>query len=796
MRRKIRTVAVISAAATVLTMVSGVAAGAPARTELREGHRLAADIRYTEYGIPHIKAHDFAGLGYGYGYAAAKDNVCVLADTYLTVDAQRARYLGADAPGNSAFGSARTSLASDLHFQQVNDSRVVERAVAAPAPGGPRAEVREIVRGYVAGYNRWLRDTGRSRISDPACRGAEWVRPISELQVYRHFHALTTIAGQGQAIDGIAAATPPSAPSDPAPVPPDAAQRVRSALGDRADMGSNGIAVGRDGTANGRGLLLGNPHYPWHGGRRFWQAQLTVPGKLDVSGASLLGLPLIQIGFNKDVAWTHTVATPTTFGLYEVSLVPGDPTSYLVDGRAERMTSRLVRVEVRDEDGSIGTVERTLYSTRYGPVLSPVFGLPLNWTTATAFTIRDANQGNLRGLNTWFDLGRTRSTNDVVDVLSRTQGVPWVNTIATDQSGRALFADVQVVPHVTDELAARCNTPLGRAIFPGSGISVLDGARGDCAWGRDRDALVPGIFGPARMPVLTRSDYVENSNDSAWLSNPRQPITGYPRIIGDIGTERSPRTRMGITAVEEELGSFTRRSMQDLLFGDRSFVGEREAGRVAALCASLPGGLAPTTGGGTVAVGDACTALSRWDATMRAGSRGALLFERFWLRVEAQDLWLVPFDPADPVGTPHTLDTADPSVAVALGDAIAELRAAGIEPDAPLGENFVVVRDGERIPVHGGHNSHGVLNMIISTWDPTAGGVEVVHGSSHIQAVSYTGGRCPDAATLLTFSQSSDPGSPHFADQTRLFSDGKWVRSRFCERDILSSPALRVIRLR
>jgi acyl-homoserine-lactone acylase len=795
MRRRIHTVAVIAAAATVLTMVSGVAAGAQAGTGPREGRGFAADIRYTEYGIPHIKAGDFGGLGYGYGFAAAKDNICVLADTYLTVDAERAKYLGPDAPANTAFGAARNSLTSDLYFRQVNDSRVVERSVTAP--GGPREEVRQIIRGYVAGYNRWLRDTGVSRISDPACRGAAWVRPISELQVYRHFHAVSTIAGQGQVIDSIAAAAPPTAPSTPAPVPADAADRVRAALGDRADMGSNAIAVGRDGTANGRGLLLGNPHYPWHGGRRFWQSQLTVPGKLDVSGGSLLGLPLIQIGFTKDVAWSHTVATPTTFGLYEVRLVPGDPTSYVVDGVAERMTSRRVRVEVRREDGSTGTVERTLYSTRYGPVLSPMFGLPLNWTTTSAYAVRDANQGNMRGLNTWFELARTRSTQDVVDVLSRTQGAPWVNTIATDRSGRALFADIQVVPHVTDELAARCNTPLGRAIFPDSGISVLDGARAGCAWGRDEDALVPGIFGPSRMPVLTRTDYVENSNDSAWLSNPHQPITGYPRVIGDIGTERSPRTRMGITAVEEQLGSFTRRSMQDLLFADRSFVGEREAGAVARMCAALPGGLAPTADGGTVPVGGACTALSEWDGTMKVGSRGALLFERFWLRaVESADLWRVPFDPANPVGTPNTLDTANPAVAVALGETIAELRAAGIEPDAPLGENHYVVRDGERIPIHGGHNAHGVLNMITPTWDPAEGDVEVVHGSSHIQAVSFTGGRCPDAATLLTYSQSGNPASPHFADQTKLFSAGQWVRTRFCERDILSSPSLKVVRLR
>ncbi|TDV47874.1 penicillin acylase family protein [Actinophytocola oryzae] len=784
MRRGIHWGAALVAVATIFTTVSAV----PGAAEPRHGY--AADIRYTEYGIPHITAKDFGGLGYGYGYAAATDNVCLLAKMYVTVNAQRSRYFGADTPSDFDYGPARTNLDSDLYFQQVNDSRIVDHLVAQQAPVGPRREVRDIIRGYAAGYNRFVRE---GRITDPACRGAEWVRPISEKDVYRHFYAVFTYAGAAQAMDSIATAAPATAATPAAAAAPaDAVAKVREALEGR-DMGSNAIAVGSDGTANGRGLLLGNPHFPWQGGRRFWQSQLTVPGRLDVSGGSLLGLPLVQIGFNKDVAWSHTVSTAATFGFYQVNLVPGDPTSYLVDGKAEKMTSRTVRVRVQD-----GTVERTLYSTRYGPVLADLFGIPgTGWTTTTAFAIRDANRDNLRGLNTWFGFGQARDTKGITDVLRGTQGVPWVNTIATDRSGHALFSDIQVVPHVTDELAATCSTPLGQQIFPAEGIPVLDGTRAECAWGTDRDAAVPGIFGPKRLPLLNRADYVENSNDSAWLSNPHQPITNYPRIVGDIGTQRGPRTRMGITAIEEGLGSFTRQAMQNLLFADRSWSGEQAAAAAAQLCASFPNGQAPTSSGGTVPVGNACTALSGWDRTMTVDSRGGLLFEQFWLKAGGtQGLWLVPFDPADPVATPNTLDTANPAVAQALGDAIAELRAAGVDPAAPLGENHYVVRNGTRIPVHGGNGAQGVLNAIQATWDPAAGDVEVVHGSSHIQAVSFTGGQCPDAATLLTYSQSANPSSAHFADQTALFSDSRWVRSRFCEKDIMAAPGLKVVRLR
>jgi len=53
-----------------------------------------------------------------------------------------------------------------------------------------------------------------------------------------------------------------------------------------ASAGSNAIAVGSAGTKAGNGVLLANPHFPWAGDGRFYQVQLTIPGKMDVSGAS------------------------------------------------------------------------------------------------------------------------------------------------------------------------------------------------------------------------------------------------------------------------------------------------------------------------------------------------------------------------------------------------------------------------------------------------------------------------------------------------------------------------------
>ncbi|MEV5644625.1 penicillin acylase family protein [Streptomyces flaveolus] len=802
--RRRRLVVTAVALLTAATTLPAAAADGPSggRAERPSHGGLSAVVRYTEYGIPHIVAKDYANLGFGTGWAQAADQVCTLADGFVTVRGERSRFFGPDAAPDLSLSSAATNLTSDLYFSGVRRAGTVERLLAEPAPRGPSRDAKELMRGFAAGYNAWLE---QNRITDPACRGAAWVRPVTALDVAARGFALSVLGGQGRAVDGITAARPPGTTAGtgtaqgPGAEATARAARTLFAAGD-ADMGSNAVAFGGGTTANGRGLLLGNPHYPWQGGRRFWQSQQTIPGRLNVSGASLLGSATMSIGHNAHVAWSHTVATGVTLNLHQLTLDPADPTVYLVDGRRERMTQRSVTVAVRN-----GTpVTRTQWWTRYGPVVTSLgASLPLPWTATTAYALNDPNATNLRGSDTALGFSRARGTDDVLASLRRTQGLPWVNTIAADSRGHTLFTQSQVLPRITDDLAGRCSTPLGKVTYPSSGLAVLDGSRGDCALGRDRDAVQPGIFGPSSMPTLKDAPYAENSNDSAWLANADRPLTGYERIFGTVGTQRTMRTRGAIedVATMADRGGLTVRDLQRQQFADRAPAGDLTAADAAKACAALPGSTATGGDGRSVDVREACDVLAGWDRTMDTGSRGALLFDRFWRAlnraVPAGELWKVPFSPADPVRTPNTLNTGAQGVATALADAVGELRAAGIPLDAPLGEHQFVVRDGARVPVGGGTESLGVWNKVEPVWDPAHGGyTEVTTGSSYIQAVGWDGGRCPVARTLLTYSQSSDPGSPHHADQTRLFSEEKWVTSRFCERDILASPALRIVRVR
>jgi acyl-homoserine-lactone acylase len=769
--------------------------------------RYSATIRYTEYGIPHIVADDFASLGFGQGYAAARDNLCAITDGVVTLAGERSRYHGPDAHpgGNAVWGgsltTAPTNVSSDLYFSNINDSGVIEQLVAQPAPLGPADELGDMVRGYVAGFNRYRREGHPS-----SCNGAAWLRPMTELDVYRRFYAWSLLFGQGSLADALVTAQPPAGSSDgtatgtTSHAPARAAAAARELMNDTEGMGSNGIAVGGSATENGRGLILGNPHINWHGDGRLWQVHLRIPGRLNVSGAAALGLPLVIVGHTETTAWTGTASTAVPLTLFELTLVPGSPTTYVVDGQQEEMRRRDVTVTIKQADGTLSEVSRPQWWTRYGPVVGPdLDGLPVPWTGNTAYVLADANTQNMRLGNLLLDLSQVRSSADVLDSLRETQGSPNFNFLATDARGDAVYADIQVVPHVTDEHAARCNTALGKTIFPESGLAVLDGARSDCAWGRDPDALQSGTFSADRMPVLERADYVENSNESHWLSNPAQPLTGFPRIFGPEATERFPRTRSAFTVIEDQLaqGPFTRRAMQDLMLANRNYAGELTVASTVEMCQSLPDGEATDSRGNRVDVSEACTVLARWDLSNDTGSRGAVLFDAYWNAITRTfrppqwgALFDVPFDPSDPVNTPRGLKADHPALPTALADAVTTLTSRGIPLDAPLGEHQYVVRNGTKIPISGGGGRTGVFNTIDAVQD--AGQPEISWGSSYVFVTAFDGDRCPESRTLLTYSQSADPTSRHFSDQTKLYSRKRWVTERFCEHDLRDATTMTV----
>jgi acyl-homoserine-lactone acylase len=729
------------------------------------------EIRRGPEGTPHIRATTYEALGYGYARAHAQDNLCVLADAYATVRAERSRHFGPDATYDiKNTDTSPTNLSSDLFWARVAKDQVVEKLLAAR--DGPADVIRHAVRGYTDGYNDFVR-TEAPRSQDPACAGKPWVKEIEEIDVYRRFYYLATLASQMVAVDGIGGARPPTpalsanaraAEDALAAIPPGT---LEERLGRPFGGGSNAVALGRDATDNGKGMLLGNPHQPWYGPERFYQSHLTIPGELDVAGASLYGVPAINIGYTKDLAWSHTVSTARRFVIVELQLVPGSPTTYVVDGEPREMKRTTVTVETPD-----GPVTRTLYATDFGPVTTSLQGLPIfPWTPARAFAMFDANADNYgRLLNHFFEANRAQSVAELRTILKRHRGIPWVNTIAADRDGNAYYADIGSIPNVPDDKLQSCSTPLGQALDQAVRVQVLDGTRAECP--------PDGILPVDRQPELLRGDYTENSNDSYWLSNARTRIEGFDRIIGEERTVRSPRTRMAFTIIEDQLangGRFSLRSLQDAMFDNRVKLEELWRAELIAMCREEPG-VPP----------EACDALERWSGRDDADANGSALFRRFADRAigASPTPYRTEFDENDPVGTPSGLNTDNPQVRQALHDAISDLEAKGLPLDAPLSALQYETR-GERIALHGGPDRLGLFNVIDTLYDAEKGYTDVGYGATYIQAVQFAGDACgPEARTVLGHSLSTDPSSPFFANGTRLFASKEWVDQPFCRDDV------------
>ncbi len=173
---------------------------------------------------------------------------------------------------------------------------------------------------------------------------------------------------------------------------------------------------GTAGTGDASPLLFGNPHWYWKGPDRFYQAQLTIGNELNVSGVSFLGIPVVLIGFNDNVAWSHTVSTARRFGFFQLTLAAGDPTSYLRDGAPVKMAASTITVQNRTASGMVD-VTRTLYKTDMGPLVN-LAGLnpALAWNQSTAFVIRDINGENYRTFRNWMRWNQARSLDEFIAI--------------------------------------------------------------------------------------------------------------------------------------------------------------------------------------------------------------------------------------------------------------------------------------------------------------------------------------------------------------------------------------------
>lgn len=828
--------ALVMALLTVSNGIAGATAGhthAPPR-HTHAGHKHGSSSREVTItrdsaGIPHIVARNFTALGYGEGYVFAQDNLCTFADDIVTIEGQRSKYFGPNGTAvNYSAGTSSTNLDSDLYWRYVKASGIIKRELSAKPPNGLLPQVRHLYSGFIAGYNRYLRS---GKLRDPRCKGRPWVHPITLTDMILRGQQIITEGSAQQFLSGLVQAQPPGSGAQAqstgsgaqAQPPGSGAQAQSTGSGAQAEptgsgaqaarvapatrgfaklkaqfgqqsthtAGSNAIGLGAQDTRSGHGMVLANPHFPWRGTERFWMAQLEVPGSYDMEGGTLMGFPLIGIGFNRNIAWTHTVSTSRRFVMYQLHLVPGDPTSYFLNGKATKMGRVTVSVKFAGK-----TVSHTFYTTHWGLVVD-VPAVPGNayiWNSSSAYALYDAVAPNgPRAADQYLRMGQATSVKALYRVEAKWLAIPTFNTIAADDHGNAYYGDVGSTPAVSQAEINTCMPPgIPVLVFQQARVVTLDGSRTSCAPASFAGTPQKGIFTARQLPHLFRRDYVENSNDSFWLANPSHPLTGFSPIIGLTGTQQDLRTRIGNEMIAARLKGtdglgapkFTISTLQRMWESDRSELAALVLKDLVADCRAHPSQLA--SNGQTVDLTAACNALAGYKGTGRLNDKGGWLFSVWGALDTDSNFWATPFNASQPLTTPTGLNTTPTATPLKwLADAVQNLQAHGVPVDASYGQ-VQHAPQSKKIPIPGcpgeGPNT-GCFNAIYAPdgtplrAGPVSGGPysQVNDGSSLVMTTQLNPSG-PVSQGILTYSQATDPTSPWYSNMTRLYSRGKWVR--------------------
>ncbi len=475
--------------------------------------------------------------------------------------------------------------------------------------------------------------------------------------------------------------------------------------------------------------------------------------------------------------------------------------------------------------------------------------LPAWGLNGTAYTYRDANDDVSAMIDSWLGMGMSQNLDEFQQVFKACGSTLWTNTVYADADGNAWYIDSSSVPHLSDEslavIDAKRTASADYARLFDNGITLLDGSTSRDDW-IEGDCL--GRVPYEKKPSLVRRDFVQNSNSSHWQSNPAEQLTEFSALYGDESLPVNERTQLGLrmlqnpdepgfaaTAPAGQDGLFGATELLEVIWNNRGLYAEVGLPELRARCALIGDTPVPSGPDTARSVAEGCAVLASWDGLYNTDSVGAHVYRVFLAKLFNGDSFVVDiqFDPAEPADTQYILPsdgrgtTDDPALQL-LAEALDTLDTAGIAYEAALGsvqtwtpsggvapadllggQSAVALAD--PIPWHGGIGStEGVFNAIAVVRSPvhedtiyprisnptlpaseglsaTSGeGWAIGRGTSWHFGLEFTD-EGPLAYGLLSYSQSTDPDSAHFIDQSLDYSTKTPRQLLYLEADIAAN---------
>ncbi len=649
---------------------------------LAGAHPLArhVTIRRDTYGVPHILADSEEAAAYAMGWAQAEDHCVEVAKRLIAARGETFDHLG-------------TGLENDYFAKRF----IYPQAKTSMAKLSPLMQ--SMMRAYADGVNAYV--VAHHSELPP------WIPRFDAFDVVAQGRAqIVRFAYPRAMIESVIAKQPAAAP-------------VEKASGD--ELGSNMWAIAPSRSKSGHAILLGNPHQSW--AALYWEAHITVPGKINFYGSTFVGSPVLTSGFNERLGWSHTVNYPDLDDVY------------VLDAKAAK---------VRPVEVVAAGRKRTYWETDLGPVV--------HRAGDKVVVLKSATLGACCFADEWYALSKAKKWPDFKSVLDRNQ-IPMFNIAYADADGNIFYLWNGMVPKRTDD-----GTDY-RFEVPGDARHV---------WSQlHPTSELPQLFNPP-------GGYVQNCNAPPWWTSAKAPLDPkkYPSYF-ETGRPLSLRTMTSLDMLESQ-PKFSMADVERLKFNNHMLLADRVKPDLVKAITDLADR--------SNELHRALTVLSNWDDSTAASSRGGVLFTRFW-EIYTQKVpqpYAKPWDAADPYKTPYGL--ADKAAALdAMEAAVQWTRLKWGREDIEWGHVHRLRVGDVDIPADGGSGLMGLFHVVDFTAAPD-GRLAASGGDGWIFAAEF--GPKVKAVSLLAYGETSAHGSKHSTDQIGLFAEHKYKTVFFEEAEV------------
>jgi acyl-homoserine-lactone acylase len=683
-------------------------------------------ITRDDWGIAHVRGKSDADAVFGMIYAQAEDDFNRVETNYLT------------ALGRTAEAEGEKAVWADLRARLYMDPEDLKARYAASP-----VWLKRLMDAWADGLNFYL-------TTHPEVRP----RAIARFEPWMALSFTEgSIGGDIERIDlkaleafyskrGKALAAADAAPADPEP------------------RGSNGFAIAPSNTADGKALLLINPHTSF-----FFRSELQVTSEegLNAYGAATWGQFFVYQGFNARAGWMHTTSGVDSVDEFLETVEQKEGGLFYRYGDALRpVATKTVVVPYRGADGTMQSRSFETYRTHHGPVVREAGG---KWV---AFAMMHKP---VEALQQSFLRTKASDYASFVAVAEANRANSSNNTIFADAKGNIAYLHPQFVPVRDDRFDY---------------TKPVDGSVAATDW--------RGVHGLDQLPRVLNpgTGWIQNTNN--WPFSAAGPFSpkpaDYPRYIDTFG--ENPR---GIHAVQvlSARRDFTLETLRAAAYDSHQPAFAR---LIPGLVRAWDGASGPLKAKLAAPV----AALRAWDHRWSVGSVPNTLAnfwgEEMWRWVQGNE-WEEPeshYDRIDKASAARKLE--------ALAAAVDRLEREFGRWDVPWGEvnrfqrltgDIVHPFDdaASSIPVGFSSARWGSLASFGATPRPGTKKWYGTVGNSFVAVVEF--GPRVRARAVTAGGESGDPKSRHFNDQAERYSTGN-LREVYFHPDQLRGHTERVYR--